>query len=62
MGLLGMKAGAKTMAQLLAEAGAPSWVYSFEYRGRKRLSMSHFFFMGRDRLPFDAGQLRETNY
>ena len=55
MGLFGMKAGAKTVAQLIAEAGVPSWMYSFEYRGRKRLSMSHFFFMGRDRLPFDTG-------
>ncbi|XP_043205627.1 carboxylesterase 1C-like [Amphibalanus amphitrite] len=54
-GLFGMKAGAQTMAQLLAEAGVPSWMYSFEYRGRKRLSMAHFFFMGRDRLPFDTG-------
>ena len=50
-----MKAGAKTMAELLAEAGVPSWLYSFEYRGGWRLSFSHFFFIGKDRVPFDAG-------
>ncbi|KAF0290971.1 Carboxylesterase 1C [Amphibalanus amphitrite] len=54
-GVFGIKAGAKKMADMLSSAGTPSWMYSFDYRGKKRHTMSNFLFIGDDKLPFEPG-------
>ena len=56
-GVFGIKAGAKKMADMLAAAGTPSWMYSFDYRGKKHHSMANFFFIGNNKLPFEPGTI-----
>ena len=55
-GVFGIKAGGKKMADLLATAGTPSWMYSFDYRGQKRHTMSNFLFTGSSKVPFEPGE------
>ena len=53
--MFGIKAGGKKMADMLAASGVPSYMYSFDYRGKKHHTMSSFLFLGDDKLPFEPG-------